>query len=321
MKKLALAVLFALVAVFPINLGSADFIVPGSQNIVAQAQEKILLALMPVEEMRPVHRVIRRGDRLWDYARDYGLGKPSEIVDFNKGKPGEKCIENENLIYALCEIAIPIYTLPQVQVQHGINEKIFEAQKQKAETAQNLTRQNKQLSFALVALVVILSGALYFAIITGLADKQKFKEFSQKNQDLSKQLWEANDQCEALKTEFTHVRVKLDLANQKLAAKEGVNEAFNQASLLLEEKEESLKNAEARVSELESFLEAERASNSSAFSPDSEQTVSLKERDVKFKVKMTFECQECNAKDINPKNAKSHASQQHGDTTEHKWPD
>lgn len=174
MKKLILAVCAAGLVILSTNIINAEGV-----------------NLASVEEMTPVYRTPKRGDRLWDYVRQYNLGHPREIVEFNKGKVGEKCIKSENLILRDCAIAIPVYTKAAVQVQQTFNEKVFE---KVVKQAQETKEAESRTYWGLLAIAVIFLGglALLFFKFCCAAELEN-ERLKLGNVDLSGQLWAAED--------------------------------------------------------------------------------------------------------------------------------
>jgi len=182
MKNLILAV-FAVLGFLALtsNHGNAK---PGMDSATMQE-------IYTSKEMTPVYHTVKRGDRLWDYVRQYNLGHPKEIVEFNKGKVGEKCIKNENLILRKCKIAIPVYTLVQVQAQQILNEKVLEKATDvaRAEGEKKNIATVELLFFALLAVCVL----FVVSVVAHGSMKKRALKAEKENTDLKKRAWEASD--------------------------------------------------------------------------------------------------------------------------------
>jgi len=230
MKKLILAVFGVILAVLSANVSRsrADFVIKDGVNGIVIDNEKEIMPVPPklgldlhlksVEEMTPVYRVIRQGDRLWDYVRQYNLGHPREIVEFNLGKPGQKCIKNENLILRGCEIAIPVYTQTQVQVQQVFNEKGFK----KAVDVARAEGEEKYWPEIMILLSLCLTLTIVFiaSLVVLTKTVNKAQKAENEEQELKKQLWEATDQKTGLETSLAHVRAELSILQQNLKSRE-----------------------------------------------------------------------------------------------------
>lgn len=174
------------------------------------------------KEMTPIYRTPRHGDRLWDYARQYNIGHPKEIVEFNKGKVGEKCIKNENLILRGCKIAIPVYTKTQVQIQQTRNEEIVDIAIYMAIKQEHKNGESKSLIYmmgmiAFGVLSVIL--ALFFLRYHGEAEHEK-NGLRVEHDDLASKLWAAEDKVKKMESVLPGNYVELQSReNGKIKAK------------------------------------------------------------------------------------------------------
>lgn len=199
MKKLILVISAAILMVLSTSLAQSDLIAPGSRDAVSAlpeissdpSRQDSGLSLKSIKEIKPIYRTPRHGDRLWDYVRQYNLGHPREIVEFNNGKAGEKCIKNENLILRGCEIEIPAYTEVQIQVQQGFNERIFE---RAVEREKETKEAESRMHWGLLAIAVIFLGGLALLFFKFYCAVERENErLKLGNATLSSKLWEAED--------------------------------------------------------------------------------------------------------------------------------